>query len=257
MRLVPPVHLALGASTLLLAALYGAHRAAEGASGLFATAEAAETGDECSAPRETVEVVIGVGDGLVERVNDELDDFDHNRIDLTIVLPEDWTPNAADRLLDCYPIPSAMTVRVRVEGRDFGETHVDPENVELMGLRLMADEDGCAVGEASFQDIDVVGVCVAASGTQSAQFVVNDDWTVTLNDVSLSGDAASSGASANYGLYATSGTITATDLNVSGFSSSFGVKLADAAVTFTQTGGAYTKNTGGALGVYGATVTLN
>jgi predicted outer membrane repeat protein len=256
MRLVPPVHLALGASTLLLAALYGAHRAAEGASGLFATAEAAETGDECSAPRETVEVVIGVGDGLVERVNDELDDFDHNRIDLTIVLPEDWTPNAADRLLDCYPIPSAMTVRVRVEGRDFGETHVDPENVELMGLRLMADEDGCAVGEASFQDIDVVGVCVAASGTQSAQFVVNDDWTVTLNDVSLSGDAASSGASANYGLYATSGTITATDLNVSGFSSSFGVKLADAAVTFTQTGGAYTKNTGGALGVYGATVTL-
>lgn len=258
MRLAP-IHLVLGATALCGLALFSARLEAE--AGPDDTGEPRDTSDACGETiRETLRVKVVKGESLLDKVGLALDDFDHEAIDLSIEIAEGWTPHAADRVVSCYPIPPEMSVTVRVIGRDLGvtdDTLGDPENVNLMGLRLMQGPDACDRGTVILQDVNLLGACTNFNTGDTARLVVNDAWPVTLIDVDLNGLASSSGAAAKYGLFATAGEITANDLQVSEFSSGFGVKLASDAVDFTQTDGAYKGNFWGGLGSFGATVTLN
>jgi uncharacterized protein (TIGR03382 family) len=157
-------------------------------------------------------------------------------------------------------VPPEMSVIVRVLGRDLrvtDDTLGDPENIDLVGLRLMRGPDTCDRGEVILQDVNLIGSCENLTTGDTARLVINDAWPVTLIDVDLNGLPSSSGDAAKYGLYATAGEINTNDLHVSKFTSGFGVKLTSDAVVFTQTDGAYKSNYWGGLGSFGATVTLN
>jgi hypothetical protein len=177
---------------------------------------------------------------------------------IVLEFEEGWSEEKPD--LECVYVPAELDLTVRVEGRDDGDlTGVGPANVRLPGFVVKA-EGGSGGGAVHLQDVDLTGFCVQppdSDGTTSrARLVVNGDRKITLVDVTMAGEDDRTVVDRSYGLFATSGVITAYNLQGAGFSTGFAVKLTDASVQLTQTGGAYTTNTWGALGSFGADVSL-
>ena len=171
---------------------------------------------------------------------------------------EGWS--AVDPDLECVHVSPELDLTVRVTNRDEGDlTGEGPINVTLPGF-VVKPESGDGRGAVRLQDVDLNGFCVQPPDSDGvisrARLVVSGDREVTLIDVGITNEDDDSVINRSYGLFAASGVITAYNLYAAGFSTGFAVKLTDATVDFTQMGGSYTGNTWGALGSFGATVTL-
>ena len=210
---------------------------------------------------EDAPIVITIRDGesvmdAIRAVLPTVDTFELLTGVVVLEFEEGWEEAKPD--LDCVVVPAELDLTVRVVGRD--ETDLDtpgPDNVKLPAFLVKAESS--SGGRVHLQDVDIIGYCVQppdSDGTTSrAQLVVNGAREITLVDVTMVEDGKTV-VDRSYGLYATTGKISAYNLQAAGFGSGFAVKLTDPAVAFTQVGGAYTGNTWGALGSFGATVAL-
>ena len=220
------------------------------------------TAPPVKAAESAIVITIKPGKKVMEAIREALPlvlTFDLLTGDVVLEFEEGWaTP---DPTLECVHVSPELDLTVRVMGREDGDlTGEGPTNVKLPGFVVKPESSGSG-GAVRLQDVDLTGFCVQPPDsdgvTSRARLVVSGDREVTLIDVGIENDDFDAAIDRSYGLFATNGTITAYSLNTAGFTTGFAVKLTDAAVAFTQTGGVYTQNTGGALASLGATVTLS